>query len=72
MDVKLAADLYGQGWTLRQIAAKFGLTETAISYAPLVSSCVRAVLLVIPPPPSRSWNFATKVLPGMRWPNGSI
>lgn len=31
MDVKLAADLYGQGWTLRQIAAKFGLTETTVS-----------------------------------------
>jgi hypothetical protein len=26
VDVKRAADLYGQGWTLRQIGAEVGLT----------------------------------------------
>jgi AraC-like DNA-binding protein len=30
VDVKRAADLYAQGWTLRWIAAKFGLTETTV------------------------------------------
>jgi DNA-directed RNA polymerase specialized sigma24 family protein len=31
MDVKQAADLYAQGWTLRQIGAELGLTATAVS-----------------------------------------
>src|SRR5512133_4328915 len=31
MDVKRAADLYAQGWTLRQIADELGLTETTVS-----------------------------------------
>ena len=31
MDVKRAADLYGQGWTLRQIAAKLSVHWSTIS-----------------------------------------
>ena len=31
MDVKRAADLYAQGWTLRQIGAELGVTATTIS-----------------------------------------
>jgi Homeodomain-like domain len=31
VDVKRAADLYAQGWTLRQIGAELGLTETTVS-----------------------------------------
>jgi Homeodomain-like domain len=31
VDVKRAADLYAQGWTLRQIANYLGLTETTVS-----------------------------------------
>jgi AraC-like DNA-binding protein len=31
VDVELAAALYAQGWTLRQIAAELGLTETTVS-----------------------------------------
>ena len=31
VDVEHAADLYGQGWTLRQLAAELGLTETTVS-----------------------------------------
>jgi hypothetical protein len=31
VDVKRAADLYAQGWTLRQIAAELGLPETTVS-----------------------------------------
>ena len=30
MDVKRTADLYSQGWTLRQIGAELGLTATAV------------------------------------------
>ena len=39
VDVERAADLYAQGWTLRQIAAELSLTETrsTISYAVLAS-----------------------------------
>jgi hypothetical protein len=32
VDVKRAADLYAQGWTLRQIAAELGLTESTVSF----------------------------------------
>jgi AraC-like DNA-binding protein len=31
VDVQRAADFYAQGWTLRQIAAELGLTETTVS-----------------------------------------
>ena len=31
MDVNRAADLYAQGWTLRQIAAELGVTATTVS-----------------------------------------
>jgi Homeodomain-like domain len=31
VDVPYAADLYAQGWTLRQIAAELGRTETTVS-----------------------------------------
>jgi predicted DNA-binding transcriptional regulator AlpA len=31
VDVKCAADLYAQGWTLRRIAAELGRTETTVS-----------------------------------------
>jgi DNA-binding transcriptional regulator LsrR (DeoR family) len=31
VDVDRAADLYAQGWTLRQIGSELGLTETTIS-----------------------------------------
>lgn len=31
VDVKLATDLYAEGWTLRQIGAEFGLAETTVS-----------------------------------------
>lgn len=31
MDVKRAADLYGQGWTLRQIAAELGVHWSTVS-----------------------------------------
>jgi hypothetical protein len=31
VDVKRAADLYAQGWILRQIGAELGLTETTVS-----------------------------------------
>jgi hypothetical protein len=31
VDVPFAADLYAQGWTLRQIAAELGRTETTVS-----------------------------------------
>jgi hypothetical protein len=31
VDVDRTADLYTQGWTLRQIAAELGLTETTVS-----------------------------------------
>ena len=31
LDVKECVDLYGKGWTLRQIAAQLGLTETTVS-----------------------------------------
>ena len=30
MDVKRAADLYAQGWTLRQIGAELGVTATTV------------------------------------------
>ena len=32
MDVKRAADLYAQGWTLRQIGAELGVTATTVSH----------------------------------------
>ena len=32
MDVKRAADLYGQGWTLRQIGAELGVPWTAVGH----------------------------------------
>ena len=31
VDVQRAADLYTEGWTLRQIGAELGLTETTVS-----------------------------------------
>ena len=31
VDVERAADLYAQGWTLRQIGTELGLTETTVS-----------------------------------------
>jgi hypothetical protein len=31
VDVPYAADLYAQGWTLRQIAAQLDVTETTVS-----------------------------------------
>jgi Putative ATPase subunit of terminase (gpP-like) len=31
VDVPYAADLYAQGWTLRQITAELGRTETTVS-----------------------------------------
>jgi hypothetical protein len=31
VDVNRAADLYAQGWTLRQIGAELGLTEATVS-----------------------------------------
>jgi hypothetical protein len=31
VDVKRAADLYAQGWTLRQIGAGLGLSRTTVS-----------------------------------------
>ena len=31
VDVPYAADLYAQGWTLHQIAAQLGITETTVS-----------------------------------------
>jgi hypothetical protein len=30
VDVERAADLYGQGWTLRQIGAELGVTATTV------------------------------------------
>ena len=32
MDAKRAADLYAQGWTLRQIGAELGVTATTVNY----------------------------------------
>jgi DNA-binding NarL/FixJ family response regulator len=32
VDVKRAADLYAQGWTLRQIGAELGVTATTMSH----------------------------------------
>ena len=44
MDVKRAADLYGQGWSLRQIAAELVLTcsyeSCALEFESLASSSV--------------------------------
>jgi hypothetical protein len=34
VDVERAADLYAQGWTLRQIGAELGLTATTVSQQP--------------------------------------
>jgi hypothetical protein len=31
VDLKRAADLYAQGWTLRQIGAELALTESTVS-----------------------------------------
>ena len=61
MDVKQAADLYAQGWTLRQIGAELGLTgpRSAISYVGGVT-VRRCVLPLIPPPRNRSWSSVTK------------
>ena len=62
VDVERAADLYAQGWTLRQIGAELGVTgpRSAISFAAPGSPCVAAVLPLIPPPHNRSWSCVTK------------
>jgi hypothetical protein len=41
VDVKRATDFYALGWTLRQIGAELGLTETTLSDHLLESGRVR-------------------------------
>ena len=49
MDVKRAADLYAQGWTLRRIATELGVTETTVS-----DQLRRVVIMRRPGPPAHS------------------
>jgi hypothetical protein len=62
VDVKRAADLYAQGWTLRQIAAELGLTESTVSFqlrragVTLRRGGLCPPLPPLPPPHNRSWS----------------
>ena len=47
VDVKRAADLYAQGWTLRQIAAELGVHWSTVSQQPL-ANCTSALRLSSP------------------------
>jgi len=69
VDVKGAADLYGQGRSLRQIGAELGLSATTVNEQRRRAGVTlgRAVLRLIPHPHSRSWGCVTKARPGIRW-----
>ena len=63
MDVKRAAELYAQGWTLSQIGAELDVRSNVfmiISVAP-VSPCVPSAHRLTQPPPKRSSTCVTKV-----------
>ena len=49
VDVKRATDVYGQGWTMRQIGAELSVTATTASQQFVVpaSPCVAAPLLIL-------------------------
>ena len=63
VDVKRAADLYGQGGTLRQIGAELGIHWSTVGPTAsegLASRCVVVLLVPVTPPARRSWTFVIK------------
>jgi lambda repressor-like predicted transcriptional regulator len=74
MDIDRAADLYAQGWTLRQIGNELGLSSTTVSDQLRRAGVTlrRAGSPAYSASTHRSLSCATKASPGMRWPNRSI
>jgi hypothetical protein len=62
VDVKRAADLYAEGWTLRQIGAELGVPWTAVGHQLRQAGITmrRGGPPLIPRPRSRSRSFETK------------
>jgi len=66
--LKRAADLYAQGWTLREISAELGVHLNTVGEQLQRAGIIRRSggPRPIPPPPSRSGSCASKASPGMR------